>query len=295
MPTEIHSKRVFCAAFTNIQIVSLVDVTFVTLEPYEGLYCFQELMDYDLSKVIHSSVQFSEFHVCSFLYQILCGLKYAHSANVIHRDLKPSNILVSSGGTVKIGDFGLARAIKLSLSVFSATPITNYVATRWYRAPELIVRQSVYGKPVDMWAVGCILGELYGRRPLMPGRDLLDQFHQIVKYLGAPPSTMGLGKNYHVLPFAPATPWEVIYPFASSKALDLLGHLLVWEARSRYSVEQALEHPYFFQIRQRESEPECMEPFEMGREEKERSLLVLQLLLMEEVARFQRDREARKT
>lgn len=271
--------------------MSLVDVTFVAVEPYEGLYCFQELMDYDLSKVIYSTVQFSEFHVCSFLYQILCGLKYTHSANVIHRDLKPSNVMMNAAGTLKIGDFGLARAIKALASKFTSQPITNYVATRWYRAPELIAREEYYGKEVDMWAIGCILGELYGRRPLMPGKDLVDQFHQIVKYLGAPPSGIKVDRKYRVSPFSAPIPWEIVYPFASNKALDLLRHLLVWDAKSRYSVELALEHPYFFQIRQKGSEPVCGEPFKLGKEEKERNLLVLQGLLMDEVDQFKKDRE----
>lgn len=268
-----------------------MDVCFVTLEPYEGLYCFQELMEYDLAKVIYSPVQFSEFHVCSFLYQILCGLKYAHSAEVIHRDLKPSNILVSSEGNIKIGDFGLARAIKSNPSLFNATPITSYVATRWYRAPELIVRDTKYGKPVDVWAVGCILGELYGRRPLMPGKDLLDQFQRIVKYLGPPPPQMAMVKSFSVQRVGLPTPWNAIYPFASTNALNLLEHLLRWEPKTRYTVEEALEHEYFSRIRQKGSEPLCTEPFRLGREEKEKSITILQQLLLEEVELFQLERQ----
>lgn len=272
-------------------MVSLVDVSFVTIEPYEGLYCFQELMEYDLAKVIYSSVQFSEFHVCSFMYQILCGVKYVHSAEVIHRDLKPSNLLVSSSGTVKIGDFGLARAIKASTSLFSAVPITNYVATRWYRAPELIIRESRYGKPVDMWAVGCILGELYGRRPLMPGNDSLDQFHLIMKYLGAPPSSLGMNNTYSVNPFALPIPWKIVYPFADEAALDLLSRLLQWEPRARLKVEDALAHEYFAQVRRKKSEAVCCEPYKSGKEEKEKTLGELRQLLEQEVERFRRERE----
>lgn len=268
-------------------------MNFVSIEPYEGLYCFQELMEYDLSKIIYSSVQFSEFHVCSFIYQVLCGLKYVHSADVIHRDLKPSNLLVSSTGTVKIGDFGLARAIKVSPSLFTVAPITNYVATRWYRAPELIIRESRYGRPVDMWAVGCILGELYGRRPLMPGKDLLDQFHLIMKFLGAPPPSLGMQKIYTVHLFALPVPWKVVYPFASDAALDLLGKLLQWEPRGRLKVEDALSHHYFAQIRRKRSEAVCSEAYKLGKEEKEKTLVELRQLLEDEVERFRREREGR--
>lgn len=268
----------------------MVDVSFVTLEPYEGLYCFQELMDYDLAKVIYSLVQFSEFHICNFVYQILCGVKYAHSAEVIHRDLKPSNVLVSASGKVKIADFGLARAIKSCPSMLSAMPITNYVATRWYRAPELIVRECRYGKAVDMWAVGCILGELYGRRPLMPGKDLLDQFHYMIKYLGTPPLNLAMNKLCSVPQFATPVLWDTVYPFASTKALDLLENLLQWDPRARSTVEEALDHDYFARIRQIDSEPLCEAPFILGPEENVSNLRVLQQLLVDEVEQFQRER-----
>lgn len=156
-------------------IVSLIDLEIVNEDPYAGLYCYQELVDYDLARVIHSNVLFSEFHIKHFIYQILCGLKYIHSADVIHRDLKPGNILCTITGEIKICDFGLARGISptFSLSGGVTNHITNYVATRWYRAPELILSHKKYSKAVDMWAVGCILAEFYGRKPVFMGNDSL--------------------------------------------------------------------------------------------------------------------------
>ena len=112
-----------------------------------------------------------------FLYQLLRGLKYIHSANVLHRDLKPNNLLVSEDCDLKIADFGLART-------FSESDLmTEYVVTRWYRSPELLLNTSGYTAAVDMWSVGCILMELYNKEPLFPGRDYVHQFRSITEVL----------------------------------------------------------------------------------------------------------------
>lgn len=272
--------------------MSLVDVNLVNLAPYDGLYCFQELMDYDLSRVLYSPVQFLEFHVRSLMYQILCGVKYTHSAGVIHRDLKPGNILVSSQGVLKICDFGLARAIKLGHNG-SAHPFTNYVATRWYRAPELILRETHYGKAVDMWAVGCILGEFYGRRPLMPGKDLLAQLHEIIRYLGSPLEQLTKVQKWNIpgpITRCQAVPWSSIYPYASRAGLDILGALLQWDPLVRLTVNQALDNEFFAKVRDRKTEPGCLAPFGFGAEETEKDVDALKALLKEEVEVFKRER-----
>lgn len=125
----------------------------VTMEAYAGVYCYQELMDWDLNDVLVSRMELLEFHIQHLVYQILKGLMYTHSANIIHRDLKPGNILINRLGTIKIADFGLARGITSAPA--ASSPITNHVATRYYRAPELLFLETKYGKEVDMWAVGC--------------------------------------------------------------------------------------------------------------------------------------------
>ncbi|KAF7999053.1 hypothetical protein HF325_006585 [Metschnikowia pulcherrima] len=272
-------------------IVSLVDVYLVAVSPYEGLYCFQEIMDYDLARVLYSVVQFLEFHIRNFLYQILCGLKYIHLANVVHRDLKPGNILVSSRGVLKICDFGLARAISLDALSRTDEPITNYVATRWYRAPELILRATHYGKEVDMWAVGCILGELYGRQPLMPGKLSVHQLHEIIKFLGSPPLHISIRRDWD-LPGGErlGVPWAEVYPFASPETHDLLSQLLKWEPSARLDVEQAIAHRLFTKTRDISCEPVCRRLFSFGREEHESDLDRLHALLKEEVAAFQTER-----
>lgn len=110
-----------------------------------------------------------------FLYQLLRGLKYVHSANVLHRDLKPSNLLLNANCDLKIGDFGLARTTS------ETDFMTEYVVTRWYRAPELLLNCSEYTAAIDVWSVGCILGEIMTREPLFPGKDYVHQLRLITE------------------------------------------------------------------------------------------------------------------
>jgi mitogen-activated protein kinase 1/3 len=112
-----------------------------------------------------------------FLYQLLWGLKYVHSANVLHRDLKPSNLLVNANCDLKIADFGLARTTS------DTNFMTEYVVTRWYRAPELLLNCSEYTEAIDVWSVGCIFMELLNRKPLFPGKDYVQQLVLITEVL----------------------------------------------------------------------------------------------------------------
>lgn len=274
--------------------MNLIDLDIVYLAPYEGLYCIQELADYDLARVIYSSIQFSEFHIQSFIYQILCGLKYIHSADVIHRDLKPGNILVTIQGVLKICDFGLARGIHPKYFKQKATPITNYVATRWYRAPELMLSNKKYSKGVDLWAVGCILAELYGRRPLFIGKDQMEQINEIVKILGSPSVDIIRKYDWKVaLPigglYKPAN-FAHIYPFASTQAIDMLQNLLCWDPLDRLDVHQALSHPFLANVRDKNNEPECSALFDFNFEYFATSIPELKVLLQEEVNAFRSER-----
>lgn len=282
-------------------IVSLVDLEFVSEKPYDGLYCYQELIDYDLAKVIHSSVQLSEFHIRHFFYQILCGLKFIHSAEVVHRDLKPGNILCTLNGCLKICDFGLARG--LAQQFFSTSlgqqDITNYVATRWYRAPELILSHKEYGKPIDIWSTGCILAELYGRKPVFMGKDSLQQIHEIMKVMGQPSKELlvsyGSLKAWNIcndaLMLTQKSEWKMLYPFASAEALDLMGRILVWESKDRLTVEQALNHPFFSAVKRKEDEPTCPSgPFDFSYEARLNSMPRLREYLISEVMLFKENR-----
>lgn len=168
--------------FQHENIISLIDI----LKPesrtgYNDIYIITELMETDLHRVIYSRQELTEEHIQYFMYQTLRGLLYIHSANVMHRDLKPSNILVNKNCDLKICDLGLARGFDVE-----DENKTEYVVTRWYRAPEVILQASEYTKAIDIWSAGCIFAELLGRTPLFPGKDYLEQIQRIIAVLGTP-------------------------------------------------------------------------------------------------------------
>ena len=151
------------------------------------------LMDTDLHYVIKSGQEITDEHCRYFCSQLFDGLHALHSVDVVHRDIKPSNILVNKDCDLRIADFGLARGALSSPAspVDPASPpmlcrqLTEYVVTRWYRAPEVLV-ENAYGPPIDLWAAGCILAELLGRRALFQGRDYRHMLQLIMKELGKP-------------------------------------------------------------------------------------------------------------
>ena len=133
------------------------------------LYLIFEYMESDLYNVIKANI-LKDIHKKAIIYQILKALKFIHTANIVHRDLKPSNIFINSDCLVKIGDFGLARTL-ISQKKGYEPIVTDYVATRWYRAPEMLLGSPYYSKAVDMWSIGCILIETITRKPLFPGNS----------------------------------------------------------------------------------------------------------------------------
>ncbi|ETV82901.1 CMGC/MAPK protein kinase, variant [Aphanomyces astaci] len=165
-------------------IINILDVILIppNTTNFDDIYIVTDLMESDLERIISSTQTLSDAHFQYFLYQILRGTKFIHSANVLHRDLKPSNLLVNSNCDLSICDFGLARGVELSHN----EDLTEYVVTRWYRAPELLTDCQNYGNAVDMWAVGCIFAEMLKRRPFFTGKDPSDQLHMIVRILGSP-------------------------------------------------------------------------------------------------------------
>ncbi|XP_074285521.1 mitogen-activated protein kinase 3-like [Silene latifolia] len=248
--------------FDHENIIALRDVVPPpSLEDFSDVYFATELMDTDMHQIIRSEQVLSEDHNQYFLYQILRGLKYIHSANVIHRDLKPSNLLLNANTDLKICDFGLARPV-------SEDDMTMYVVTRYYRAPELLLYSSNYTAAIDIWSVGCILMELMTRKPLFPGKDRDHQMRLVIELLGTP-SELDLqsltnegGRRYiRQLPPKPRQPLSQVYPHLNPLAIDLVEKMLMFDPTRRITVEEALSHPYLAGLRDISDEPTCSEPF----------------------------------
>jgi len=186
----------------------------------------------------------SEGEVRHIMRQVLAGLEMCHKNNFFHRDIKPENLLML-GTTVKIADFGCAREIR------SRPPFTDYVSTRWYRAPELLLRSTVYNSPVDMWACGCIMAELFAKRNLFPGKNDIDTLFKIVNILGTPnsqtwPEGLRMAKAKGInFPNSSGIHLQSIMPNASEDALRLMTDLLKYDSNKRPSSVQALNYPFF--------------------------------------------------
>jgi len=185
--TSFHSSlrsspRPSFQSFDHENIISICDMisppSLTYIDDFDDVYIVSELMETDLHRIIYSKQDLSNEHVQYFLYQILRGLKCLHSANVLHRDLKPSNLLVNGNCDLKICDLGLARGILPEddkAGQVGSVVLTEYVVTRWYRAPEIMLACQDYTKAIDMWSVGCIFAELLGRKPFFPGEDYINQ------------------------------------------------------------------------------------------------------------------------
>ncbi|KAF0682966.1 Aste57867_24979 [Aphanomyces stellatus] len=269
-------------------LVNLLDlIRPASLREFNDVYIVADLMETDLHRVIHSNQTITDDHLQYFLYQMLVAIKYVHSAQVLHRDLKPSNILVNSDCDVKICDFGLARGVQGMDS-----GLTEYVVTRWYRAPELLL-SSKYDKPVDVWAIGCILAEMIGRRPLFPGQDYLHQLKIIMDVVGSPDeSTLDFITNPKAKRFIlkqpkkPRLPLNSIYPRATELCLDLLDKMLSFDPRTRITIDEALNHPYLAAVRDRSVETTAEKPFDFSFEDCELTRKKLQELIFEDVCHF---------
>lgn len=211
----------------------------------EHLFLVFELLHGSLYKSIRDhDGPFSEAQVRFCMKQILLGLQYIHRCGFFHRDMKPENVLWD-GDTMKICDFGLAREIR------SKPPYTEYVSTRWYRAPEIVLRHQFYNSPVDIWAAGCIMAELFTSKPLFQGTSETDQLFKICSVLGTPgpgnwPDGVKLAQRLNIrLPSFTPTPLHTIIPNASPEAIDLLNEMLTYDPAKRPSATKALQHPWF--------------------------------------------------
>ncbi|XP_046681901.1 mitogen-activated protein kinase 15 [Homalodisca vitripennis] len=232
----------------------------------KDIYLVFEYMETDLHNIIERGNILRDIHRRYITYQLLKALKYIHSGNVIHRDLKPSNILLNGHCHCKIADFGLARSVVQLSSCSGQIPLdpslTDYVATRWYRAPEILVAAKRYTKGIDMWSIGCILAEMLLGKPLFPGTSTINQVEKIMATI-EPPSPKDVesvctGYGSSLLqrsPTGPRLPLPQLLHGSSPDALDLVHRLLVFNPLKRLTAAQALRHPYIARFHNASNEP----------------------------------------
>ncbi|RLM91983.1 mitogen-activated protein kinase 8 isoform X3 [Panicum miliaceum] len=227
----------------------IVEIKHIMLPPsrrdFKDIYVVFELMDTDLHQVIKANDDLTKEHHQFFLYQMLRALKYIHTANVYHRDLKPKNILANANCKLKICDFGLARV------AFNDTPTTvfwtDYVATRWYRAPELCGSFfSKYSPAIDIWSIGCIFAEILTGKPLFPGKNVVHQLDLMTDLLGTPSlDTVSRIRNEKARRYLTSmrkkqpVPFSERFPKADPAALKLLQRLLAFDPKDRPTAEEA--------------------------------------------------------
>lgn len=211
----------------------------------DELHLVFEFLDENLYQLIKDRTDpLPETKIRGIIHQILLGLEYMHKHGFFHRDLKPENLMIS-GDICKITDFGLAREIR------SKPPFTDYVSTRWYRAPEILLRGTNYNSPVDIFALGCIMAELYMLRPLAPGANENDQLLKLCSVLGTPNMSswpegykLASAMGYRFPQCVPMN-FNSLVPTASYEALQIMLKMLTWDPQKRPTAAECLQHPYF--------------------------------------------------
>jgi len=251
----------------NIVCLRTVTCSGPSRENMQDIYVVTEVMDTDLCTVIRSCQPFSAAHAMFFLYQVLRGLKYIHSAGIIHRDLKPKNLLVNKSCDLKICDFGMARLASgfdgRTTNSAGTNPMTEYVCTRWYRAPELLCCWQEYTYMVDIWSVGCILAEMLTRKCLFKGKSTMDQLKRIQAILGKPTE-----EEINKIPNAKARAYlhsqqkRAQIPFDTALGMELpqnclpmLQNTLQFDPDQRKTCVELLREPYLDDLHEESDEP----------------------------------------
>ncbi|WJX60282.1 Mitogen-activated protein kinase 4 [Trifolium repens] len=259
-------------------------------DSFNDVYIVYELMDTDLHQIIRSNQPLNPDHCKYFMYQLLRGLKYVHSANVLHRDLKPSNLLLNENCDLKIGDFGLARTTS------ETDFMTEYVVTRWYRAPELLLNCSEYTSAIDVWSVGCIFAEIMTKEPLFPGKDYVHQLRLVTELIGSPDdSSLGFLRSDNARRYLRQLPqfgkqnFSAKFPHIAAEPLDLLEKMLIFDPDKRITVDEALCHPYLSSLHDINDEPVTPMPFSFDFEQPSCTVEHIKELIWRESVKFNPD------
>ncbi|CAD2106671.1 mitogen-activated protein kinase 1, putative [Plasmodium vinckei] len=243
-------------------IIKLLDV--MRAKNDQDIYLVFEYMETDLHEVIRADI-LEEIHKKYIIYQLLRALKYMHSGLLLHRDIKPSNILLNSECHLKICDFGLARSISTEVNENKIPVLTDYVATRWYRAPDILLGSTNYTEGVDMWSLGCIMAELLLGKPLFRGNSTMNQLEKIIEIVGKPnkKDIEDIKSPYAetiISSFADTgkkKKFSEIFHKASQDSIDLLEQLLQFNPTKRITAEKALKHKYVENFHHLIEEPVC--------------------------------------
>ncbi|KAJ1723421.1 kinase subunit of RNA polymerase II carboxy-terminal domain kinase I [Coemansia erecta] len=233
----------------QLQHPNITQVLDVVPESSNSVYVVMEYMDYDLSGLInHPQWSPEPAHKKSLMHQLLEGLEFMHARGILHRDIKGSNLLINRHGQIKYVDFGLARSFHHT----RMQEFTNRVITLWYRPPELLLGTTVYGPEVDIWSLGCVLIELFMKKPIFQGQNDIDQLEQIFKILGTP--SPSIWESFSKLPWAcymtPNTRYsenlrEMLGTKMTAGAVDLISWMISLDPAARPSAKRCLEHRHF--------------------------------------------------
>ncbi|XP_008171067.2 mitogen-activated protein kinase 11 isoform X3 [Chrysemys picta bellii] len=270
----IHARRTYrelrlLKHMKHENVIGLLDVftPATSIENFNEVYLVTNLMGADLNNIVKCQ-KLTDDHIQFLIYQLLRGLKYIHSAGIIHRIL----------------DFGLARQ--------TDDEMTGYVATRWYRAPEIMLNWMHYNQTVDIWSVGCIMAELLKGKALFPGNDYIDQLKRIMEVVGTPSSELlkkisseHARKYIESLPHMPQQDLKAVFRGANPLAVDLLEKMLILDSDKRITASEALAHAYFVQYHDPDDEPEA-ELYDESIENKERTIDEWKEITYEEMISF---------